>query len=44
RLPAALAEVGYLSNPVERRRLLDPAYRERIAQGLLEGIYNFLGL
>jgi len=44
RLPAALAEVGYLSNPIERRRLLDPAYRERIAQGLLEGIYNFLGL
>ncbi len=43
KLPAALAEVGYLSNPVERRRLLDPAYRERIAQGLLQGIYDFLG-
>jgi len=44
KLPAALAEVGYLSNPGERRRLLDPAYRERIAQGLLQGIYDFLGL
>ncbi len=44
RLPAALAEVGYLSNPSERRLLLDPSYRERIAQGLLKGIYDYLGL
>ncbi|MGY4706506.1 N-acetylmuramoyl-L-alanine amidase family protein [Candidatus Bipolaricaulota sp. J31] len=43
-LPAALVEVGYLSNPGERRRLLDPAHRARVARGILEGIYAFLGL
>lgn len=44
RLPAALVEVGYLSNPAERRLLLDPGYRERVARGILEGIHGFLGL
>jgi len=44
RLPAVLVETGYLTNPGERARLLDPAYRERIARGILEGIKAFLGL
>lgn len=44
RLPAALVEVGYLSNYGERRLLLNPGYRERVARGILEGIYDFLGL
>lgn len=41
-LPAALVEVGYLSCPAERAKLLDPAYQERIAEGILQGILAFL--
>ena len=36
--PGVLVEVGYLSNPSEERLLLDPAYREKIARGIVEGI------
>lgn len=43
RLPAVLVEVGYLTNSLERERLLDPAYRRLVAQGILEGIISFLG-
>jgi len=43
-LPAALVEVGYLSCPSERKKLLDPAYQERIAEGILQGIQEFLGI
>jgi len=43
-LPTALVEVGYLSCPSERKKLLDPAYQERIAEGILQGIREFLGI
>lgn len=43
-LPAALVEVGFLSCPSERKKLLDPAYQERIAEGILQGIREFLGI
>ncbi len=36
--PGVLVEVGYVSNPREERLLLDPAYREKIARGIAEGI------
>ncbi len=41
-LPTALVEVGYLSCPAERAKLLDPAYQEKIADGILRGILAFL--
>ncbi|MCS7216833.1 MAG: N-acetylmuramoyl-L-alanine amidase [Candidatus Bipolaricaulota bacterium] len=41
-LPAALLEVGYLSCPAEREKLLDPRYRERLAEGILWGILEYL--
>ncbi len=41
-LPAALVEVGYLSCPAERTKLLDPAYQDRVAEGILQGILAFL--
>ncbi|MFO8034878.1 MAG: N-acetylmuramoyl-L-alanine amidase [Candidatus Bipolaricaulota bacterium] len=41
-LPAALVEVGYLTCPQERVLLLDRSYRERIAEGIFEGILEFL--
>ncbi len=42
-LPAALVEVGYLSCPGERGKLLDPDYQERIAEGIVRGILAYLG-
>jgi len=36
--PGVLVEVGFLSNRREERLLLDPAYREKIARGIAEGI------
>ncbi|TBH20583.1 N-acetylmuramoyl-L-alanine amidase [Thermus thermamylovorans] len=42
RVPAVLVEVGFGDHPVEGRQLADPAYRERVAQGLANGILAFL--
>ena len=39
--PAALVECGFLTDPEEARRLADPAYRERIAEGLARGILEY---
>lgn len=41
-LPAALVEVGYLSCPTERAKLIDPTYQEKIAEGIIRGILAFL--
>ncbi|MCR4405035.1 MAG: N-acetylmuramoyl-L-alanine amidase [Candidatus Acetothermia bacterium] len=44
RVPAALVEVGFLSNPEEALKLQSFAYQDRIARAILEGIKEFLGL
>lgn len=36
--PGVLVEVGYLSNPREEKLLLDPAYREKLARAIAEGV------
>ena len=41
-LPAVSVEVGFLTCLEERAKLLDSAYQDRIAQGILEGILNYL--
>jgi len=43
KMPAVSVEVGYLSHPEEREKLLDPAYQELLAGGILEGIREFIG-
>jgi len=40
--PAALIEVGFLSNAAERARLQMTAYQEQVAQGILNGIVAYL--
>ncbi len=40
--PAALVEIGFLSNPAEARKLNDPAYRAAIAEGIAQGILTYL--
>ena len=40
--PSILVEVGYMSNPKERKRLFKSSYQELIAKGIAEGIDNYL--
>ncbi|HZX97265.1 MAG TPA: N-acetylmuramoyl-L-alanine amidase [Myxococcales bacterium] len=40
---ACLAELAYLTDPVEERRLSDSLYRERMAGALASGIARYLG-
>ena len=40
-VPAALIEVGHLTNGAEERRLRDGAYRQRIAEGIADGLDRF---
>jgi N-acetylmuramoyl-L-alanine amidase len=41
RIPAVLIEVGFLSNYNEERMLKNSYYRQRIAQGILDGIDDY---
>lgn len=41
RMPAALVEVGFLSNPEEAKLLAKPTYRLEVARGLLAGINDY---
>jgi N-acetylmuramoyl-L-alanine amidase len=38
RMPAVRVEVGYLTNLGDRRRLLDPAFRDVVAEGILVAV------
>lgn len=40
--PAALVEIGFLTNAQERTRLNDPIYQETVAQGIFNGILAYL--
>ena len=41
-MPSILIEVGYITNPIERHRLFNPDYQNRIAKGIADGISNYL--
>jgi len=41
RMPAVLIEVGFISHPQEERRLRDRDYRQRIAEGIRNGVLSF---
>jgi N-acetylmuramoyl-L-alanine amidase len=40
-IPSVLVETGFLSNPREEERLREPAYRDKLARALLEGIRHY---
>ncbi|MEB3195772.1 MAG: N-acetylmuramoyl-L-alanine amidase [Candidatus Sericytochromatia bacterium] len=42
RMPAALVEIGYLTNPQEEALLRDPAYQEKAAMAISSGIKAFV--
>jgi N-acetylmuramoyl-L-alanine amidase len=41
-MPEILVEVGYLSNPKERKRLTTSRYQDLVARGIAEGVANYL--
>ena len=41
-MPAALLECGFMSTPAELRLLQDSAYQSQLAQGIAQGIINYL--
>lgn len=41
-VPSVLAEIGFMSNPEEGKKLMDRVYQKKIASGLSEGILNFI--
>ncbi|MGG1619178.1 N-acetylmuramoyl-L-alanine amidase [Paenibacillus sp. NRS-1782] len=43
-MPAVLLEVGYLSNAKEEATLFDEDFQNRVAQGIADGITEYLGV
>ena len=41
-MPAILVETGYITHPVEKKRLFDPVYQDLEASGIAEGIARYL--
>jgi N-acetylmuramoyl-L-alanine amidase len=42
RMPSVLVEAAFITNRQEEKRLRSPAFRERIAQGIADGVKNFV--
>lgn len=42
RIPAALIEVGFMSNPNDRNKMLNPTYQRDIAQAITRGVACFV--
>ncbi|WP_434742218.1 N-acetylmuramoyl-L-alanine amidase [Micromonospora sp. SH-82] len=38
RMPAVRVEVGYLTSPTDRSRLVDPRFRDRVAESIVAGV------
>jgi N-acetylmuramoyl-L-alanine amidase len=41
-MPSVLVEISHLSNSVEEERLGSPAYRKQVAQGIYDGIIEYM--
>jgi N-acetylmuramoyl-L-alanine amidase len=42
-MPSILAEISFVSNPIDEQRLETPDYRQRIAESLYKGIAKYVG-
>ncbi len=40
-IPSILIETGYLSNPTEAQKLVDPAYQQKLADAIVQGIKDY---
>ncbi len=38
RMPAVRVDIGYLTSPVDRARLIDPIFRERVVEGIIAAV------
>jgi N-acetylmuramoyl-L-alanine amidase len=41
-MPCILVECSFISNPIEAKRLASPAYRERVATGIMNGVRTYI--
>jgi N-acetylmuramoyl-L-alanine amidase len=41
-MPAILVETGFITNPAERKRLLTRSYQETLAEGIADGIKQYI--
>lgn len=41
-MPAALIEVGFITNETEKELLQDPSYQQKLAKGISEGILQYM--
>jgi len=41
-MPSILTEISFLSNPADEKLLKKPDYRQRIADGLFQGVSSYL--
>ncbi len=41
-MPSILVEVSFISNKMESQRLASPAYRQKIAEGLADGVLKYI--
>lgn len=41
-MPSILAEISFVSNPVDERRLMKPEYRQKIAESLYRGVAKYV--
>jgi N-acetylmuramoyl-L-alanine amidase len=37
-MPAVRVDIGYLTSPVDRRRLIDPLFRERVVESIIAAV------
>lgn len=42
-MPSILAEISFVSNPQDERRLQTPEYRQKIAEALYKGVQKYIG-
>jgi N-acetylmuramoyl-L-alanine amidase len=40
-MPSVLIELGYISHPVEGKRLYSKAYQKKLAKGIAQGIISY---
>jgi len=41
-MPSILTEISFLSNPADEALLKKPEHRQRIAEGVFQGVSNYL--
>jgi len=40
-MPAVLIEAGFMSHPVEGKKIFDPAYRRQMARAIVDGVLAY---